>query len=158
MVILFISIWFYALDGFDMAETLAVASLSIVIRSLISVAFAGAIYSWLFYKLQLQGLENIAHHLDAVNLSQFRGGGLAVYGRSRIQAVLTASKALYGYSIIAGIIIMLFTLAIRFENTYYRRLILVRKLLKGESIKGYNARVRGNTVESISSGAGAVGV
>src|SRR5690606_11572596 len=68
----FISIWFYALDGFDMAETLAVASLSIVIRSLISVAFAGAIYSWLFYKLQLQGLENIAHHLDTVTLSQIR--------------------------------------------------------------------------------------
>ena len=54
--------------------------------------------------------------------------------------------------------LMVFTLALRFEKTHYRRLILVRKLLKGESIKGYNARVRGNIVESISSGAGAVAV
>ena len=83
---------------------------------------------------------------------------MAVYGRSRIQAVLTASKTLYGYSIIASIMLMVFTLALRFEKTHYRRLILVRKLLKGESIKGYNARVRGNIVESISSGAGAVAV
>src|SRR5690606_11775794 len=94
MVILFISIWFYTLDGFDMAETLAVASLAIVVRSMVSVAFAGAIYSWLFYKLQVQGLVNIADKLDAVSLSPYRGGGLAVYGRSRIQAVLTASKTL----------------------------------------------------------------
>lgn len=158
MAILFISIWFYTLDGFDMAETLAVASLAIVVRSMVSVAFAGAIYSWLFYKLQVQGLVNIADKLDAVSLSPYRGGGLAVYGRSRIQAVLTASKTLYGYSIIASIMLMIYTLALRFEKTHYRRLILVRKLLKGESVKGYNARVKENTVESISSGAGAVAV
>ncbi|WP_340154496.1 MFS transporter [uncultured Winogradskyella sp.] len=158
MVILFISIWFYALDGFDMAETLAVASLAIVIRSMVSVAFAGAIYSWIFYKLQLQGLENIAHHLDAVSLSPYRGGGLAVYGRSRLQAVLTASKALYGYTIIASMLLIIYTLMLRFEKTHYRRIILIRKLIKGESIKGYNHSVRKATIESISDSAGVVAV
>ena len=157
MTILFISIWYYALNGFNMGETLAAVALTIIIRSVVSVAFAGAIYSWIYYKLQLQGLENIAHHLDTVSLSP-KGGGLAVYGRSRLQAILTASKTLYGYSIIVSIILMIYTLMLRFENTHYRRLILIRKKLRGESIKGYNSRARKNAIESISTGAGAVAV
>lgn len=155
MTILFISIWYYALDGFDMNETLAAVALTIVVRSVVSVAFAGAIYSWIYYKLQLQGFENIAHHLDAITLSP-KGGGLAVYGRAKLQAILTATKVLYGYSIIAGVIFMIYALALRFEKTHYRRLILIRKLLKGESVKGYNLRRRKNTVESIAAGVGAV--
>lgn len=157
MTILFISIWYYALDGFNMDETLAAVALTIVVRSVVSVAFAGALYSWAYYKLQLQGFDNLAHHLDAITLSP-RGGGLAVYGRAKLQAILTASKTLYGYSIIAGMILMIYTLALRFENTHYRRLILVRKLVKGESIKGYNASGRKNTIESISTGAGPITV
>lgn len=155
MVILFISVWFYTLDGFDMNETLAVASLAIIVRSSVSVAFAGAIYSWLYYKLQLQGFENIAHHLDAVSLSP-KGGGFSVYGRAKLQAILTASKSLYGYSIIAGIIFMIYTLALRFEKIHYRRLVLIRKIIKRESIKGYNLRRSKNTIESIAAGVGAV--
>jgi len=157
MTILFISIWYYALNGFDMNETLAAVALTIIVRSVISVAFAGAIYAWIFYKLQWQSLENIAHHIDAVTLSP-KGGGLVIYGRSSLQAILTASKTLYGYSIIITIIFIIYVLAIKFENTNYRRLILIRKILKGESIKGYNIRRRKNTVESIAASVGAVGV
>lgn len=155
MTILFISIWYYALSGFDMNESLAAIALTIIIRSLVSVAFAGAIYSWIYYKLQLQGLENIAHHLDAITLSP-KGGGLAIYGRAKLQAFLTASKTLYGYSIIVSILFMIYTLTLKFEKIHYRRLILIRKVLKGEPLKGYNLRRRKNTVESIAAGVGAV--
>lgn len=157
MTILFISIWYYALDGFDMNETLAAVALTLLVRSVVSVAFAGALYSWIYYKLQLQGLENIAIHMDAVTLSP-KGGGLAVYGRSRLQAILTATKTVYGYSIIASIMIMIYTLSLRFDNTYYRRLIFIRKIIKGESVRGYNFKRQKGTVESIAAGTGAVGV
>jgi MFS family permease len=157
MIILFISIWFYSLDGFDIAETLAVAALAIVVRSVVSVAFAGAIYSWIYYKLQLQGLVNVADHLDAVALSP-KGGGLAVYGRARLQAVLTASKTLYGYTIIASIIMIIYTLTLRFEKKHFRRIIYLRKLVTGNSVEGYKFTARKSAIESISSGAGGVAV
>ncbi len=83
---------------------------------------------------------------------------MAVYGRSRLQAVLTASKALYGYTIIASMLLIIYTLMLRFEKTHYRRIILIRKLIKGESIKGYNHSVRKATIESISDSAGVVAV
>lgn len=157
MTILFISIWYYALDGFTINETLAAVALTIIVRSMVSVAFAGAIYSWIYYKLQLEGLENIAVHIDGVTLSP-KGGGLAVYGRSRLQALLTATKSLYGYTIIISILFMIYTLALRFEKSHYRRLIYLRKIIKRESVKGYNFRVSKSTIDTIAAGAGAVGV
>lgn len=155
ITILYISIWYYALSNFNINETLAAVALTIIVRSIISVAFSGAIYSWLYYKLQLQGLDNLAVHLDAITLSP-KGGGLAVYGRTRLQALLTATKTVYGYSIITGILIMIYTLALRFEETHFRRLILLKKITRMESVKGYRFRRQKDLVDAMSAEAGAV--
>jgi hypothetical protein len=49
-----------------------------------------------------------------------------------------------------------YTLALCFEKNHYRSLVLIRKLLKRESIKGSNLRRCKNTIESIATGVGAV--
>lgn len=139
MTVLYIGIWYYSYKDLGMSDFLPGATFLIVIRSFLGVGFFSAIVAWLYYKLQLVSLSDLSVGMDTVNLAP-QGGGMAVYKRVKIQSIIAATKIMYGYYIIGGIVVLTYLTILRFNALHYRRLILIKKIINRESIKGYRFR------------------
>jgi MFS transporter, DHA2 family, multidrug resistance protein len=147
MTVLFIGLGLYGLDKLSMQQTLAVSTVTITLRSFFGTAFFGAVYSWAMYKLQWQNVGDLAVNIDAMNnINQARGNGMALYGAVQVQAILSAAKELFGYILIAGIGVLTYIAAHRF-NPLHRRLVVASKLMAGESVKGYRLHGRKEIIE-----------
>lgn len=138
LCVLYISIASYCSDNVKMSEQLSVFSILILFRSFVGPALFGSVFSWLMYKLQLQNASDLAAHMDATNtIALMRGGGMGLYGPVQMQSIMLAAKQLFGITIVAGIVVMIYVALHRFEPIHHRRLIHISKWSKGESTKGY---------------------
>lgn len=149
MTVLFIGLGLYGLDKLSMQQTLAVASVLVILRSFLGTAFFGAIYSWAMYKLQWQNVGDLAVNIDAMNnINQARGNGMALYGSVQVQAVLVAAKELLGFILIGGIGVLTYVAVHRF-NPVRRRLVFASKILAGHPVKGYRLHGRKEKIEEL---------
>ncbi|TDE09229.1 MFS transporter [Dyadobacter psychrotolerans] len=133
MCLLFVTIGFYNADKLQMAQMLSASAIMVAVRTFLGPAFFGAALSWAQYKLQLQHMTNLAGQMDSINPV-----GPEIYGSIQMQAVLLASKELFGYIIMAGWAVLLYVSFHRFRPIHRRRMILFLKRWRyRESIEDY---------------------
>lgn len=131
MGILFISIWFYASINLGMNDLFGILTLLMMVRNFLSTAFGTAFLGWAFYQGQLQSINDIGIYLDS---SQY---GMQVYGSTQINALLSSLKSLWGMLLWVTFPILFFVLTHHYGRFNYRRLVILRKRLKGNDTKGY---------------------
>jgi MFS family permease len=129
MTILFIGIWFYTLDGIPMGEMLASIGIFMSLRTFIAPAIFISFFSWALYQLQWQSVGNLTALMDGMALSN-QTGGLAIYGQVQMQAILAATKTLFGYIIIAGFGIQIYVLFSKFGKMNYIKFLFIRRANK----------------------------
>jgi len=135
MCILFIVISLLVADKLGFMDMLPVVSIFMLFRSFIGTSLFTAIFSWALYKLQLFQLANLAPALDGMN--PFGGDASQLYRSANVQATLMAVKQLFGYVVLAGLMILVYVLLHPFASLHHRKVILSRKRLRGQSIEGY---------------------
>lgn len=133
MGILFIGIWFYASLDLEMNDMLGIIGILLLVRTFFSTAFGGAIISWATYQSQWQSLNDISTYLDIGNFSN----GMSIYGTTQINAMLASLKIVLGSLCWLIIPILIFVLTHHYGQFNYRRIILFRKIIRGNTIKGY---------------------
>jgi hypothetical protein len=138
LCVLYISLAIYCSQRLTNNQMLSAMAILVMVRSFVGQALFGSILAWALYKLQLQNLTNLASHMDAADfMGQLRGGGLMLYKSAQLQAIMLAVKQLLGYTIIAGFVILIYIALHRFGSTRYRRIVIMRKRVKGHSVEGY---------------------
>ncbi|HZH74374.1 hypothetical protein K8089_06935 [Aequorivita sp. F47161] len=133
MGILFIGIWFYASLDLEMNDMLGIIGILLMVRTFLATAFGGVIIGWATYQGQWQSLNDISMHLDTGNFAN----GMSIYGTTQINAMLASLKIVLGSLCWLIIPILIFVLTHHYGQFNYRRLILFRKVIRGNSIKGY---------------------
>lgn len=133
MGILYIGIWFYASIDLEMDELLGIIGILLLVRNFLGIALGGSIIGWASYYGQWDSLNNMVMHLD---MNAFENG-MSMYGPMQINAVLAASKKILGTLCWLSIPALIIVLTHHYGRFNYRRLILFRKVIRGNSIKGY---------------------
>lgn len=133
MGMLFISIWFYAADGIPMDGLFGAMGVLIMIRGFLGTALGGAIISWALYQGQWQSLNDISMFLDNGNFPN----GMSIYQSTSLNAMMASSKIVLGSLCWLTIPILIFVLTHHYGQFNYRRVVFFRKLIKGDSVKGY---------------------
>lgn len=132
MTVLFIGIWYYAMSTLPMDEMLSAVSVLMVVRTFVGVALFAAVYSWAQYQLTWQSAANLATGMDAVPYN----GGMALYAPVQVQALLDATKTLYGYVCIGGLFVLTYVLTHHFGRLDYRRMVSISRVIAGSPLKG----------------------
>jgi MFS family permease len=135
MVTLFIGVWYYALNNLSMNETLSVAAFLLVVRSMIAPGVWGVITNYMNDVWQLEAIQNLAIDMDAVEIPQRAAMGL--YKSVRIQALIISTRRVLGAIILLGGVVLLYNVFLHFEGLSKRKIILIRKRLKGHETSGY---------------------
>ncbi len=115
MGVLFIVIWYYALDKLSIPSLLSLIGFILLWRTFISLGICSALFNWVQYQLQLQSLTNLAVYFDDAILLR-PNNGINLRG-VQLNAVLAANKTLFGYINIAGVGILLYILFHHFGRT-----------------------------------------
>ena len=120
MCALMIGVWIYQFDKVPPQMDVILPSVApvMVFRSFIMLGLFTTLYGWLQYKFQIQSVGDLAVYFDAMLMSHNPGaGGLRDV---QLSAILAANKKLLGYVIIAGLVILIFTLDHSFGRQKYR--------------------------------------
>lgn len=133
MGILFIGIWFYASLNLPTDQMMGMLAILIVLRSFLATAFGSAIVGWASYQSQWQSLSDISNYLDVGAIPN----GMAIYQNISLNALMASSKIVLGSLIWLIVPILIFILTHHYGQFNSRRVILFRKVIKGDSIKGY---------------------
>lgn len=104
--ILFISIWYYTLDKLKPEEMLPAFGLILGWRSFVAIGIFTALFSWMQYDFQWQSINNLAVHLDSTMIPQSALSGKLK--EAQVNAILAANKEIYGYTILAGLLILVY--------------------------------------------------
>lgn len=133
MGILFIGIWFYASLDLSMDDLLGAMGILLIMRSFLVTAIGGAIISWAGYQGQWQSLNDISLYLDTGDIPN----GMAIYQNAVINAMLASSKVVLGSLCWLIIPILISVAGHRYGHFNFRRVVLLRKMIRGNTIKGY---------------------
>ncbi|MFZ4861511.1 hypothetical protein ACL9RF_04945 [Sphingobacterium sp. Mn56C] len=126
--VLFVTIWFYTLDKLDLTQLLSAIGIILLWRTFIAVGIFSALFSWLHYQLQQQMLGNLSVYVDGITLNQNlnislnQGAILSKYSQLQVNSILAASKSLFGYMAITGILTLIYVFFHHFGKTRYKRL------------------------------------
>ncbi|MEI6866299.1 hypothetical protein [Flavicella sp.] len=131
--ILFIGIWFYGSNYLELYDLFGILGILLIIRTFIATASAGALISWATYQGQWQSLNDMSSYLD---IGAFPNG-IRFYKTSQISAILASSKIVLGSLCWLIVPILIFVLTHHYGQFNYRRVILFKKIIRGNSIKGY---------------------
>lgn len=133
MCTLFIAIWYYSSVGLSMEQLMGSIGILIVIRSFVATAVGGAIIGWALYEGQWQSMNNLSIYLDSTQIPN----GMAVFQNISINAVLSASKKVLGALCLFTVPVLFFIFTHHYGQFNYRRVIILRKMIRGNSVKGY---------------------
>lgn len=137
MGILFIGIWFYASQNISMEDLFGVNSILVMVRTFIAVALGSSIIGWASYQSQWQSLNDISMYLDTGNFAE----GMSLYGPMQMNALMASSKIVLGTLCWMIIPILVFVLSHSYGQFNFRRVVFLRKIIKGNSVKGYKFSV-----------------
>lgn len=130
---LYIGVWFYTALGLPPAKMLGVMAVLIPVRSAIAMAFGGAVVGWASYQAQWQSMHDIGLYLDAGSIPD----GMAIYQNISLNALMASSKTVLGALCWLIVPILIFIITHRYGHFNFRRVILLRKAIRGNSVKGY---------------------
>lgn len=133
MGILFIGVWFYLSLGLPPEQMFGVYAVVIPIRTAISTAIGSAIIGWAAYQGQWQSLNDISVYMDTGIVPD----GMTVYQNTTFNAIMASSKIVLGSLCWLIIPILIFIMTHSYGNFNARRVTLLRKAIRGNSIKGY---------------------
>ncbi len=135
MTILFIGVWLYALNKLSFQATAGVASVLVLIRTMIGPGVWGAIFNFLDSKWQSESVETLIGKMDGAAYTQKMA--MSLYRSVHLEGLMVSSKRLYGILVLFGLVILLYLLLLNFEPFSKRSIILLRKKLSGESVEDY---------------------
>lgn len=138
LCLLYIAVTVYSCENLDMREMLTASSVFIMFRSFVGPALFGSFISWGMYHSQWQTANNLATDMDATNyFTLLSGGGLRLYGPLQIQSILVAVKTIFGYTILGGILSIVY-IGLHNANPSPRHYItLMRRRLGGRKGKQF---------------------
>ncbi|ASK28593.1 MFS transporter [Chryseobacterium sp. T16E-39] len=131
MCSLFVSVWYYTLDKLELDDMLAAIGLVLVWRTFLAVGFFSALYSWFQYHFQVVAIGDLAVYIDGMTITpQTLAGKMKTV---QLNAVIIASKKIFGYIIIMGFGVLVYVLGHHFgrERFQYGRFI---RMLSGKSV------------------------
>lgn len=130
---LYIGVWFYVVLGLPPQKMLGMMGALIPIRSSVSIALGGATIGWAAYLGQWQSLNNIAAYLDSGDVLHT---GVTYQNLSQ-HALMASYKIVLGALCWMIVPILIFVATHSYGDFNFRRVILMRKMVRGNSIKGY---------------------
>lgn len=133
MGILFIGIWFYASQNVSMEDIFGVNSILIMIRTFIATAIGSSIIGWATYQSQWQSLNDLSMHLDAGHFAN----RMSIYSSTMMNALMASSKIVLGTLCWLSIPILIYVLTHHYGQLNARKVVYLRKMIRGSSIKGY---------------------
>ncbi len=133
MTVLFIGIWYYAIARLNMQDMMSAIGIMLLVRTFASVAIGSAILSWAQYKFQWTSINNLGSTIDTATPS--------VYRNLQINAMMVSIKNVFGYVVLAGILIQIYVLSHHFGRINYRRKVIFYRLLQGKSVRGLRRRL-----------------
>jgi hypothetical protein len=105
--LLYIAIGLYTTQKLGITVVMGAAGVMILVRSFLGSGVCSSFYSYFLYSERIKRFDYLAGKVDANNyLVKEQGGLLAVYKDLQEQAILTTSKEITGYIIIAGIVLL----------------------------------------------------
>lgn len=140
MAVLFIGVWLYALSSLSMEATLGVAAVLIITRTMIGPAMWSFVFNYLDGIWNLEAFTNMAGKMDASAYSQQQAMGL--YKNLKLDALLISTKRIYGILVLLGAAVLVYVSFLNLEGLGKRKLIILRKRLKGQSVEGYKREVQ----------------
>ena len=135
MAVLFIGIWLYALGNLPPDSMLGAAAVLIIVRTMIGPGLWSLAFNYIDGIWKLEALTNLVGKIDASAYSQQKAMGL--YRTVNLDALMISTKRIYGLLIMIGASVLLYISLLNFEGLNTRRLVLLKKRLKGKSVKGY---------------------
>lgn len=135
MAVLFIGVWLYALSNLPQDAMLGAAAVMIIVRTMIGPGLWSLGFNYIDGIWNLEAFTNMAGKMDASALSQQTAMGY--YKNIKLDALMISTKRLYGLLILLGGAVLTYVAFLNFEGLDKRRLVLLKKRLKGQSVKGY---------------------
>lgn len=139
MGVLFIGVWLYALNNLSMDATLGAAAVLIIVRTMIGPGLWSIIFNYFDSIWSLEAMHNMAGKLDASAYT--REAAMGIYRDLNINALLISTKRIYGALILLGVAILVYVSFLNLEGLEKRKIVLLRKRLKGQKTKGYKREV-----------------
>ncbi len=139
MAVLFIGIWLYALGNLSLDATLGVAAVLIVVRTMIGPGLWSLIFNYIGSIWNLEVLTNMAAQVDASAIS--KNAAMGMFKSINLDALLISTKRLYGVLILLGIAVLVYVSFLNFEGLSKRKLIMLKKRIKGQNTSGYTREV-----------------
>lgn len=147
MAVLFIGVWLYALSNLSMDATLGVAAVLIITRTMLGPAIWSLAFNYIDSIWNLEVMTNFAGKLDASAFSQ--QGAMNLYKNLNLDALMISTKRIYGLLVLLGGAVLIYVSFLQLEGLGKRKLVLLRKRLKGQSVKGYKREMRNNKEEEV---------
>ena len=136
MGLLFIGIWYYASLDLPMDKLFGIMCILLIARGFITTAIGGAIIGWTTYQGQWQSLNDISMYLDMGSLQN----GMSMFKALNLNALMASGKIVLGSLLWLIIPILIFVFSHHYGRFNYRRIVLFRKAIKGNSVKGYKLK------------------
>lgn len=133
MGILFIGIWFYASVGLTMADMLGALCILLICRSFLITAIGNAIIAFASYLGQWQSLSDISMYLDLGDPQNNMG----MFQNITVNALMASLKKVLGALCWLIVPVLTYISFHSYGKLNFRRVVLLRKAVKGKSIKGY---------------------
>ncbi len=135
MAVLFIGIWLYALSNLSLDATLAVAAVLIITRTMIGPGVWGFIFNYIDSIWNLEALTNLTGKMDAGAYS--KQTAMKMLRAVNLDALMISTKRIYGILILVGSATLVYVSLLNFDGLGKRKLILLRKRLKGQNTEDY---------------------
>lgn len=136
MGILFIGIWYYACLDLDMNQMMGMMSILLAFRSFVATAFGGALISWATYQAQWQSLSDVSVYWDSTLIPN----GMQMYQSAMLNSLMSSCKIILGTLLWLIVPILIFIFTHHYGVFNYRRVVVFRKAIRGNSIKGYKLK------------------
>lgn len=151
MVALYISVWYYALDKIDISQMLPAIGLFLLWRTFVTTGFFSALFSWTQYQFQIESLGDLAVYMDGMTLSAQPNLTMKAI---QLNAMIIASKKLFGYIILAGFGVLVFVMTHHFGYPRFTLDKLVRVFSGKSVVARRRLRERKKLAESLKDGVG----
>lgn len=155
LVMLYIAVGVYAAEKLTATDMLSSSSMVIMVRSFIGPGLWGAVYSYYLYAGQLRHTSAIVQNMDSNDplfISRYSPtlqGAIAqgqsveaaqslatqsMWGAVQLQATLAASKEIFGWIILGGVVLLIFIMLFHFNKINLRPWVRLRTTMRRREI------------------------
>jgi len=139
MAVLFIGVWLYALGNLPQNAMLGAAAVMIIVRTMIGPGMWSLAFGYIDGIWSLEALTNLAGKMDASAIGAREAMGY--FKTLNLDALMISTKRIYGLLVLLGGAVLTYVSFLNLEGLDKRSVVLLRKRLKGENVKGYVRKV-----------------